>query len=88
MIGVGSMLSNARGSCLRPVVKDQGSATRRVARYRQDYAAYYQSFADAGSPKLRDANPAVVVIPTLGLFGFSKDKREAPATTPRSDHRR
>ncbi len=53
----------------------------RAAQYRTDYTSYYESFADAASPKLRDANPSVVVIPGLGLFGFGKDKREARITT-------
>jgi rhamnose utilization protein RhaD (predicted bifunctional aldolase and dehydrogenase)/NAD(P)-dependent dehydrogenase (short-subunit alcohol dehydrogenase family) len=53
----------------------------RVAQYRQDYAAYYRSFAQPDSPKLRDSNPSVVVIPALGVFGFAKDKREARITT-------
>jgi rhamnose utilization protein RhaD (predicted bifunctional aldolase and dehydrogenase)/NAD(P)-dependent dehydrogenase (short-subunit alcohol dehydrogenase family) len=53
----------------------------RVATYREDYVAYYNSFADAQSPRLRDSNPSVVVIPGLGLFGFAKDKREARITT-------
>ena len=54
---------------------------QRAARYRQDYQAYYQTHADAQSPKLRDSNPSVVVVPGLGLFGFAKDKREARITT-------
>ncbi len=53
----------------------------RASQYREDYAAYYQSCADAASPALRDSNPSVVVIPGLGLFGFGKDKREARITT-------
>ncbi len=53
----------------------------RVARYREDYRKYYESFAEPGSPALRDANPSVVVIPGIGLFGFGKDKREARITT-------
>jgi rhamnose utilization protein RhaD (predicted bifunctional aldolase and dehydrogenase)/NAD(P)-dependent dehydrogenase (short-subunit alcohol dehydrogenase family) len=53
----------------------------RIERYRADYAEYYKSFADASSPKLRDSNPSVVVIPGLGLLGFGKDKREARITT-------
>jgi len=52
-----------------------------VADYRKAYSAYYESFADASSPALRDSNPSVVVIPGLGLFGFAKDKREARITT-------
>src|SRR5439155_21531676 len=30
---------------------------------------------------LRDTNPSVVVIPTIGIIGFAKDKREARITT-------
>src|SRR5262249_48632577 len=40
----------------------------RIVKYREDYAAYYRTFADASSPALRDSNPSVVVIPGLGLF--------------------
>ena len=53
----------------------------RLEQYRLDYAAYYRSFAQPDSPALRDANPSVVVIPGLGVFGFGKDKREARITT-------
>jgi rhamnose utilization protein RhaD (predicted bifunctional aldolase and dehydrogenase)/NAD(P)-dependent dehydrogenase (short-subunit alcohol dehydrogenase family) len=53
----------------------------RIAKYREDYAQYYTSFAEPGSPALRDSNPSVVVVPGLGLFGFGKDKREARITT-------
>jgi len=49
--------------------------------YRKDYAAYYQDWATAESPKLRDSNPSVVVIPGLGIFGFAKNKKEARITT-------
>jgi rhamnose utilization protein RhaD (predicted bifunctional aldolase and dehydrogenase)/NAD(P)-dependent dehydrogenase (short-subunit alcohol dehydrogenase family) len=53
----------------------------RLVQYRERYASYYSANADASSPKLRDANPSVVVIPGLGLFGFGKDKREARITS-------
>jgi NAD(P)-dependent dehydrogenase (short-subunit alcohol dehydrogenase family) len=52
-----------------------------VERYRDEYRSYYQSFAQPDSPALREANPSVVVIPGLGVFGFGKDKREARITT-------
>jgi rhamnose utilization protein RhaD (predicted bifunctional aldolase and dehydrogenase)/NAD(P)-dependent dehydrogenase (short-subunit alcohol dehydrogenase family) len=55
--------------------------TERVEKYRKDYAEYYKTCADASSPKLRDSNPSVVVVPGLGLFGFGKDKREARITS-------
>jgi rhamnose utilization protein RhaD (predicted bifunctional aldolase and dehydrogenase)/NAD(P)-dependent dehydrogenase (short-subunit alcohol dehydrogenase family) len=50
-------------------------------RYRQEYAAYYNQFAEADSPKLRDANPSVVLVPGLGLFSFGKNKKEARITS-------
>jgi rhamnose utilization protein RhaD (predicted bifunctional aldolase and dehydrogenase)/NAD(P)-dependent dehydrogenase (short-subunit alcohol dehydrogenase family) len=53
----------------------------RATHYRQDYADYYRSFATTDSPKLRDSNPSVVVIPGLGIFGFAKDKGDARITT-------
>lgn len=49
--------------------------------YRDEYKKYYESFATADSPKLRDSNPSVVVVPGLGLFGFGKNKKEARITT-------
>jgi len=68
-----------------PAKDDIASLRQRIAAcaadYREKYAAYYNAFADADSPQLRDSNPSVVVIPGLGLFGFAKDKREARITT-------
>jgi rhamnose utilization protein RhaD (predicted bifunctional aldolase and dehydrogenase)/NAD(P)-dependent dehydrogenase (short-subunit alcohol dehydrogenase family) len=52
-----------------------------VKQYRVDYKKYYDSFATKDSPKLRDTNPSVVLIPGLGLFGFGNNKREARITT-------
>jgi rhamnose utilization protein RhaD (predicted bifunctional aldolase and dehydrogenase)/NAD(P)-dependent dehydrogenase (short-subunit alcohol dehydrogenase family) len=52
-----------------------------AAQYRREYADYYQKFAEAESPKLRDANPSVVIIPGLGLFSFGKNKKEARITS-------
>ena len=53
----------------------------RLDQYRREYTDYYRAHAQADSPGLRDANPSVVVIPGLGIFGFGKDKREARITT-------
>ena len=52
-----------------------------VIQYRQEYKKYYDGFATADSPKLRDTNPSVVIIPGLGLIGFGKNKKEARITT-------
>jgi rhamnose utilization protein RhaD (predicted bifunctional aldolase and dehydrogenase)/NAD(P)-dependent dehydrogenase (short-subunit alcohol dehydrogenase family) len=49
--------------------------------YRAAYTKYYEAWAKPDSPKLRDSNPSVVVVPGLGLFGFGKNKKEARITT-------
>jgi rhamnose utilization protein RhaD (predicted bifunctional aldolase and dehydrogenase)/NAD(P)-dependent dehydrogenase (short-subunit alcohol dehydrogenase family) len=52
-----------------------------VVEYRAAYEKYYEEWASADSPKLRDSNPSVVIVPGVGLFGFGKNKREARITT-------
>jgi rhamnose utilization protein RhaD (predicted bifunctional aldolase and dehydrogenase)/NAD(P)-dependent dehydrogenase (short-subunit alcohol dehydrogenase family) len=52
-----------------------------VVEYRAAYKKYYDAWATSDSPKLRDSNPSVVVVPGLGLFGFGKNKKEARITT-------
>ncbi|MFK4637550.1 bifunctional aldolase/short-chain dehydrogenase [Paenarthrobacter histidinolovorans] len=47
------------------------------AAYREDYQAYYDRHADADSPALRGADPAIVLIPGVGMFSFGKDKQTA-----------
>src|ERR1700730_11298484 len=54
---------------------------RQVVSYRADYEAYYTACATPDSPVLRDANPSVVIIAGLGVFGFGKSKKEARITT-------
>jgi rhamnose utilization protein RhaD (predicted bifunctional aldolase and dehydrogenase)/NAD(P)-dependent dehydrogenase (short-subunit alcohol dehydrogenase family) len=49
--------------------------------YRSDYKKYYEDCATPQSPPLRDSNPSVVIVPSLGLFGFGKNKKEARITT-------
>ncbi len=53
----------------------------RAETYRNEYAAYYKDWATPESPKLRDSNPSVVLVPGVGLFGFAKNKKEARITT-------
>ncbi|WP_426563204.1 bifunctional aldolase/short-chain dehydrogenase [Angustibacter sp. McL0619] len=45
--------------------------------YRQEYAAYYQRHATAESPAIRGADPAIVLVPGVGMFSFGKDKQTA-----------
>ena len=49
--------------------------------YRAAYKKYYDDWAVSDSPKLRDSNASVVIVPGLGLFGFGKNKKEARITT-------
>ena len=49
--------------------------------YRNEYRRYYDSFATPESPKLRDVNPSVVIVPGIGLFGFGRNKKEARIAT-------
>ncbi|WP_435082738.1 bifunctional aldolase/short-chain dehydrogenase [Gordonia hongkongensis] len=45
--------------------------------YREDYRAYYDRHATADSPAMRGADPAIVLIPGVGMFSFGKDKQTA-----------
>ncbi len=47
------------------------------AAYRDDYRAYYQKYADAESPAMRGADPAIVLVPGVGMFSFGADKQTA-----------
>jgi len=47
------------------------------AAYREDYAAYYARHATPDSPALRGADPAIVLVPGVGMFSFGKDKQTA-----------
>jgi rhamnulose-1-phosphate aldolase/alcohol dehydrogenase len=48
-----------------------------LARYRDDYAAYYRRCAHPDSPPLRDANPVIHLIPGVGMLSFARDKATA-----------
>ncbi|MFJ5708298.1 bifunctional aldolase/short-chain dehydrogenase [Streptomyces sp. NPDC093105] len=47
------------------------------AGYREEYAAYYARHATADSPAMRGADPAIVLLPGVGMFSFGKDKQTA-----------
>ncbi|TYK42710.1 bifunctional aldolase/short-chain dehydrogenase [Actinomadura decatromicini] len=47
------------------------------AAYREEYAAYYARHATAGSPPMRGADPAIVLVPGVGMFSFGADKQTA-----------
>jgi rhamnulose-1-phosphate aldolase/alcohol dehydrogenase len=47
------------------------------AAYREDYRAYYERHATADSPPMRGADPAIVLVPGVGMFSFGADKQTA-----------
>ncbi|MFJ5112113.1 bifunctional aldolase/short-chain dehydrogenase [Streptomyces sp. NPDC088551] len=45
--------------------------------YREEYRAYYERHASPDSPPMRGADPAIVLVPGVGMFSFGKDKQTA-----------
>ncbi|MEI4271227.1 bifunctional aldolase/short-chain dehydrogenase [Klenkia sp. LSe6-5] len=45
--------------------------------YRADYAGYYERHADADSPAMRGADPAIVLLPGVGMVSFGANKQTA-----------
>ncbi len=45
------------------------------AAYRDDYRSYYERYATPDSPPMRGADPAIVLIPGVGMFSFGADKQ-------------
>ena len=45
--------------------------------YRADYRAYYERYAAPDSPPMRGADPAIVLVPGVGMFSFGADKQTA-----------
>jgi rhamnulose-1-phosphate aldolase/alcohol dehydrogenase len=48
-----------------------------VENYRKRYAGYYERCKRPGSPKMRDANAVVYLVPGVGMFTFAADKATA-----------
>src|SRR5580698_1676216 len=47
------------------------------AAYRADYQAYYERYATPDSPPMRGADPAIVLVPGVGMFSYGADKQTA-----------
>jgi len=45
--------------------------------YRADYREYYERHATPDSPPMRGADPAIVLVPGVGMFSFGADKQTA-----------
>jgi rhamnulose-1-phosphate aldolase/alcohol dehydrogenase len=72
---------------VRPMVLDLApsapleEATARLrelhAAYRDEYRAYYDRHATPDSPPMRGADPAIVLVPGVGMFSFGANKQTA-----------
>ena len=45
--------------------------------YRTTYADYYKRHATQDSPAMRGADPAIILVPGIGMFSYGKDKQTA-----------
>ena len=67
-----------------PQTEDVGALLRGLeaglARYREDYAAYYDAHKRPDSPPMRDPNPTVILVPGLGMITWGKNKSESRVT--------
>ena len=66
-------------TCRRPRRSRRCSSGCRscTRQYREDYRAYYERHATPDSPPMRGADPAIVLVPGVGMFSFGKDKQTA-----------
>ncbi|MBL7257276.1 bifunctional aldolase/short-chain dehydrogenase [Paractinoplanes lichenicola] len=68
------VLDTAPGAPLDEVV---ARAKELHAAYRADYRGYYDRHATADSPAIRGADPAIVLVPGVGMFSFGANKQTA-----------
>jgi len=65
----------------QPTTDDQSALEDRLreihANYRESYAAYYNRHAEPDSPPMRGADPAIVLVPGVGMFSYGKDGQTA-----------
>jgi rhamnulose-1-phosphate aldolase/alcohol dehydrogenase len=60
-----------------PLVEGFGRLRELHREYRADYKAYYERYATPQSPPMRGADPAIVLVPGVGMFSFGADKQTA-----------
>jgi rhamnulose-1-phosphate aldolase/alcohol dehydrogenase len=61
----------------RPLDETIGRLEKLHASYREEYRAYYERHASADTPPMRGADPAIVLIPGVGMFSFGANKQTA-----------
>ena len=47
------------------------------ADYRNTYSEYYKRYATSDSPAMRGCDPAIILVPGIGMFSYGKDKQTA-----------
>jgi len=60
-----------------PLYVERENLAGGLDQYRQDYAAYYEACKHPDSPPMRDPNPAVILIPGIGMIAAGKDENES-----------
>jgi rhamnulose-1-phosphate aldolase/alcohol dehydrogenase len=60
-----------------PLVDQLARLRELHAAYREDYRKYYERYATPGSPPMRGADPAIVLVPGIGMFSFGPNKQTA-----------
>lgn len=51
-----------------------------LEKYRADYTSYYEACKRPDSPAMRDPSPTVVLIPSIGMIAWGKNKSESRVT--------
>jgi rhamnulose-1-phosphate aldolase/alcohol dehydrogenase len=59
------------------LVADDAYLADQINKYREAYAGYYARCARPSDPAQRDANPVVVLVPSIGMITFAADKTTA-----------
>jgi rhamnulose-1-phosphate aldolase/alcohol dehydrogenase len=60
-----------------PLVELEARVRELHAAYRDEYRAYYERHATPDSPPMRGADPAIVLVPGVGMFSFGANKQTA-----------
>ncbi|MGZ0243834.1 MAG: hypothetical protein ACKVHW_03450, partial [Actinomycetales bacterium] len=60
-----------------PIEKVLKRAAELHKQYRADYSAYYKRYAQKDSPAMRGADPAIVLVPGVGMFSYGANKQTA-----------
>ena len=68
------LLDTAPGSPVDEIVERLGVLH---TDYRVEYQAYYDRHATPATPAIRGADPAVILVPGVGMFSFGADKQTA-----------